>query len=147
LFPEPKDDLYGGSFWVLLRDAVRKDPNPSSMREILGFVGTELRKRGVELPAVNGKQAGAETPDPPKHPWGNDDPVALLSPRVLADRLGIPANDKRQRDNLRKRLEVWRKRNFDGGWIEIENRKPRDPQFLYPVGKAWPLIEDMKPTV
>lgn len=85
-----------------------------------------------------------QTPVPPKHPWGDDDPKTPFSPKALADRLGIPSDDEKQRDNLRKRLEEWRKRNFDGGWIEVENRKPRDPQFLYPIGKAWPLIEDMK---
>jgi len=38
----------------------------------------------------------------------SDDPNTLLSQATLADRLGIPANDRRRRDALRKRLEKWR---------------------------------------
>ena len=36
--------------------------------------------------------------------------------------------------------------SFDGGWIEVTNPKPREPRYLYPLGKVWPLIQDMKPS-
>lgn len=79
-----------------------------------------------------------------KHPWGDDDPENLISPSKLADRLGIPSDDRKVREALRKRLEAWRNANRDGGWIEVADRKPRQPGYLYPVGKVWPVIEDMK---
>jgi hypothetical protein len=75
----------------------------------------------------------------------SDDPDQLFSPAKLADRLGIPANDTKRRDAVRKRLEKWRKANLiDGGWIEVADPKPREPRYLYPLGKVWPVIEDMK---
>jgi hypothetical protein len=78
-----------------------------------------------------------------KHPWGGDDPEAPLSPAKIADRLGIPSDDS-QREALRKRLESWRKANLDGGWIETRDPKPREPRYLYPIGKVWSIVEDMK---
>jgi hypothetical protein len=77
---------------------------------------------------------------------GADDPDTPLSPAKLADRLGIPAGDARGREALRKRLESWRKKNLDGGWIEARDPKPREPKYLYPLGKVWPLIQDLKPS-
>ena len=78
------------------------------------------------------------------HPWGNDDPDIPLTPAKIADRLGIPAKDKRKRDTLRKRLEKWRRQNPKGGWIEDEQGGGRKVKYSYPIGKAWPVVEDMK---
>jgi hypothetical protein len=78
-----------------------------------------------------------------EYPWGGDDPEAPLSPAKIADRLGIPPDDS-QREALRKRLESWRKANLDGGWIETRDPKPREPRYLYPIGKVWPIVKDMK---
>ena len=75
-----------------------------------------------------------------------DDPDIPLSPAKLADRLGIPPDDRKAREALRKRLESWRKANLDGGWIGVEDPKPREPKYLYSVGKVWPLIEDLRPS-
>lgn len=75
-----------------------------------------------------------------------DDPDTPLSPAKLADRLGIPKSNAKGREALRKRLESWRKANPDGGWIEARDPKPREPKYLYPVGKVWPLIQDLKPS-
>ena len=75
-----------------------------------------------------------------------DDPATLLSPAKLAGRLSIPESDAKTREALRKRLESWRKANLDGGWIEARDPKPREPKYLYPLGKVWPLIQDLKPS-
>jgi hypothetical protein len=80
------------------------------------------------------------------HPWGNDDPQTPLSPAKLADRLGIPPSDAKAREALRGRLRGWRDATPDGGWIEVRDRKPKQAGYLYPVGKVWPVIEDMKPS-
>jgi hypothetical protein len=79
-----------------------------------------------------------------KYPWGNDDPDSPLSPTKLADRLGIPTDDKATRERLRSRLVSWRKANFDGGWKEIRDPKPREARYAYPVGVVWSLIEDLR---
>jgi len=79
-----------------------------------------------------------------KHPWGDDEPETLLSTAKLSDRLGIAENDRKKREAVRKRLESWRKANLDSGWIEPKDPKPREPKYLYPLGKVWPIIEDMK---
>lgn len=81
-----------------------------------------------------------------KHPWGDDDPETPLSPAKLADRLGIPKDDKKRREALRKRLENWRDHNKAGGWIEVADRKPKEAGYLYHLGKVWAVIEDMKPS-
>jgi hypothetical protein len=75
-----------------------------------------------------------------------DNPDELLSSAKLADRLGIPADDTKARENVRKQVDSWRKAHFDGGWIEVTNPKPRKPKYLYPLGKVWPLIEYLKPS-
>jgi len=86
-------------------------------------------------PSPQGDQRGAK-----------DDPDTPLSPAKLADRLGIPKDDSKARETLRKRLESWRKANLDGGWIEARDPKPREPRYLYPLGKVWSLIQDVKPS-
>ncbi len=81
-----------------------------------------------------------------KYPWGDDDPETPVTPAKLADRLGIPGDGKKAREALRKRLETWRNKNRDGGWVEVADRKPRQAGYLYPVGKIWPVVEDLKPS-
>jgi len=49
----------------------------------------------------------------------------------------------RQTEALRKRLERYR-RTHDEGYVEVANRKPRQPQFLYRLGDIRDIIEDMK---
>ena len=88
--------------------------------------------------------AAMQGADKSKHPWGDDDPETLLSPAKLADRLHIPPEDRKNRENLRGRLRTWRDANPGGGWIEVADRKAKQPGYLYPVGKVWTTIEDME---
>lgn len=71
-----------------------------------------------------------------------DDPDTPVSEAKLAERLGIAGDDNRRRV-LRERLKEWRRTN-DDGWIEVPNPKPREPRFLYQLGKVWPVVQDMK---
>ena len=82
--------------------------------------------------AERAKQADEELDDEP------------ITPAKLADRLGIPADDDKAREALRKRLESWRNNNRTGGWIEVADPKPRQPRYLYPLGTVWPIVKDMK---
>jgi len=66
--------------------------------------------------------------------FSDDQKVTLPA---LAKAYGL--SDK-QKERLRKRLEVWRKANIDGGWIERTERKPREPKYLYPFGKIKSIV-------
>jgi len=105
----------------------------------------------ADLPNGPNPQGGKSDDASEAHPRADqddtkDDPDTPLSPTKLADRLGIPKSDTKGREALRKRLEAWRKANLDGGWIEARDPKPREPRYLYPLGKVWPLIQDLKPS-
>jgi len=81
-----------------------------------------------------------------KHPWGDADPETPLTPENLADRLGIPTDDDKAREALRQRLRTWRKANLDGGWLEDQDAKHKQPKFYYRVGKVWDRIKDLRPS-
>ncbi len=53
----------------------------------------------------------------------------LYPPADLARMYGLTD----QVDAVRKRLGRWRKANLDGGWLEATDRKPKEPQFFYPL--------------
>jgi hypothetical protein len=91
-----------------------------------------------------GTTTAVEVEERSKHPWGDDDPDAPLSPAKIADRLGIPPADDKRRDALRQRLGKWRRENPKGGWIEDEQGGGRKVKYSYPIGKVWPVVEDMK---
>lgn len=47
-------------------------------------------------------------------------------------------------ERLRKRLERWRAKNLDGGWVEASDAASQEPRFLYPFGIARQQAERMK---
>jgi len=72
-----------------------------------------------------------------------DNPDQMLTPQRLADRAGIPEADKLARDSLRKTLEKWRRENISKqgtDWVEVADRKPREPGFLYRLGAVEHLL-------
>lgn len=69
------------------------------------------------------------------------DPSELVAMPELAKRGGL--GDK-QKERLRNRLKTWRQANLDGGWIENTEAKPREPKYLFPIGKVWPIVEAVK---
>lgn len=85
---------------------------------------------------IDGKPAGTTEATPDK----------LLSHSELADLLGIPKDDYKTRETLRKRLEAWKRRNLEGGWVEVKDAKPREPRYLYPAKAVWPAILNLKPS-
>lgn len=75
------------------------------------------------------------------------DPDQLLSPAALADYLGIPKDDRKRRDALRKQLEAWRNANPEGdGWIEVADRKPKEAGFFYRFGAVRHLLARFRPS-
>jgi hypothetical protein len=65
------------------------------------------------------------------------DDEAPLSPAKLAEVFGVPP------EALRKRLERFRHGHHDG-FVEVADRKPHEPQFLYRVKDVRPIMDDMK---
>lgn len=55
----------------------------------------------------------------------------------LAKRFGVPA------DNLRQRLKRWMK-THDDGWKEVNDRRPREPKYLYKVSAVMHIIEELQ---
>jgi len=49
------------------------------------------------------------------------------------------------KDALRKRLDRYRKSNLDG-WKENEDRRPREPKYLYQLKRVRSIIEDLRRT-
>ena len=115
---------------------------PALDLEILNMLEWGLSR----LITTPGKAAAVEDQDGDKHPWGDNDPDTPFPHAKIADRLSIPKADTRKREALRKRLEAWRKQFPTGGWVEAADRKGRQPKYLYPIGKVWHVIENMKPS-
>lgn len=66
------------------------------------------------------------------------DETGHLSPAAIARRFQV------DQGRLEGRLRRWRKSNLGGNWIENENRKPREPQFLYDVAAVREIIDALK---
>jgi len=104
------------------------------------FIGWEEWQRIADAAEL---LEGSEEAASNRGPQDND-PGLLLSVSGLAARLGIREDDAKTRDALRKRVEAWRGKSPDGGWIEVQDPKPNEPRYLYPLGKVWPFIKGMK---
>jgi hypothetical protein len=106
---------------------------------ITNELGSQLQRERVRITELspNGK-----------YPWGDDDPEAPFPPATLAHRLGIPTDDRKRREALRKRLESWRNDHPSSvaGWLEVGGAAGRNPKYIYKIGKVWSVIEDMKPS-
>jgi hypothetical protein len=88
------------------------------------LLGMAEKERGWNLVAGN-------NPPPPLL----DD--AMMAPSTLADRLG------RSRDAVRKALERWRlehPQETGRGWIEVSDRREKEPKYLYRVGSVREIV-------
>lgn len=65
------------------------------------------------------------------------DPTTLGSLSQLVEWYALSPG---QKERLRKRLEVWRRQNF-GEWVETQDAGPRDPRYLYPIGKVRAIVD------
>ncbi len=71
----------------------------------------------------------------------SDDPEQMVSPETIAKRYGL---DNRQKDRLRHKLTAWRSPANSTEWTEVQDRKPRQPAFLYRLGSIQHLIDAEK---
>lgn len=69
-------------------------------------------------------------------PASSLNPSSYLSATDLARHYGLP------QDVVRKRLDRWRARHFDG-WQEVTERKPREPKHRYQVAAVEGIITEM----
>jgi hypothetical protein len=73
--------------------------------------------------------AGVDLSVPSKEEW--------LSHSAIAARFGV------NQENLRKRLERWKKTHH-GDWKEIANPKPNESKYLFRLSAVLLTIQDMK---
>ena len=71
----------------------------------------------------------------------DDDLEQMVSPENIAKRYGFTS---KQKDRLRKKLMAWRQPGNSGEWIDVPDRKPRQPQYLYRLGSIRHLIDEVK---
>jgi len=119
-----------------------------AMESIEAFDANDLMARieheaGRAISTGTNKVPLVKNPGQGKHPWGDDDPDTPCTLDKLAVFLGIPENDKIGRERLRGRLRTWQK-NHPRDVVEVENRKPRQAGYLYPIGEVWPSVSDLK---
>lgn len=62
------------------------------------------------------------------------DETASMAPADIAQQFNLSP------EPLRKRLDRWRKTHHDG-WIEVTERKPREPLYLYRISAVRPVID------
>lgn len=63
----------------------------------------------------------------------------FFTSKSLAERYGIDP------ERLRKRLDRWRKSNLDvAGWREVEDRRPREPKYLYRESAVKPILDELQ---
>lgn len=110
-------------------------------RALLGIQTIVCRDAKNHPPVVKTEQPEPETPatvEPPaKQPTIDDN--AYLSPSKLAEIFSVPQNP------LEQRLKRWRQGHADG-WIENQERKPREPQYLYRVQTVRAVVKQLKTT-
>jgi hypothetical protein len=70
-----------------------------------------------------------------------DDSEDMVSTEIIAKRYGL---DGRQKDCLRHKLKAWRAPDNSTEWTEVQDRKPRQPAFLYRLGSIRHLIDVAK---
>lgn len=84
--------------------------------EVARDAAKELAQVAEERIADLGKEQTTGTASPPS---------GMLSARELAETNGVDP------ERLRKALERWRHKNLDDGWREVNDRRSREPRYLY----------------
>ena len=82
---------------------------------------------------------------PPAHRLADRD--GMYTAAQIADLLGIPPDDCRARDLVRKRLENWRAGRPQGDWWEREYPGPRTARYVYRLSAVWPVVVDLRRAV
>jgi hypothetical protein len=117
----------------------------SDLRRAADALGDCLRQARQGLPESRPPKepepGGVSPRDRDDLPDPDDDPQASMCPSDIACKYGVP------QEVLRKRLERWRHQNAGGGgkdWFEVQDRGPRQPQFMYRVGAVAEIIRQLQ---
>lgn len=84
------------------------------------------------------KYRQGDTANPPPERNVRLDEQAYYSYGRLAELYNI------DKDVLRKRLDRFRNENLNGGWKENEDRRPREPRYLYRLQDLKPLLAEIQ---
>ncbi|QKK08989.1 MAG: hypothetical protein HND58_13010 [Planctomycetota bacterium] len=73
-----------------------------------------------------------------KHELDGISETTFLSESDLATTFNI------RQSTLRGKLPGWRKSHMNNDWLAVQDRRPKDPHYLYRVLSIYPLIEDIR---
>jgi len=133
---DPSKGLRALERWAL--EAMRGPLPPPPQRAEDPSKGLRALERWA-LEAMRGQQASRPAPQEKRVEPEPKTEEAYLSASELATKYGVPPE---KRDALRKRLERLRRRSDD--YREVQNPKTHEARFLYRLGAALPLIEDLR---
>lgn len=146
-FIEPQEEWRGPLEQSLPGYHWPDDPDRAALERILMAAPINLRPadfNALALPIdrvvalLDIATVGANTLDP--HADTETGPIDEATSMSSAD---IARRNDLNSEALRKRLERWRK-THDEGWIEVSDRKPHEPQYLYRVGAVQHILDDLK---
>ena len=122
--------------------AVHRDSVTAGILERLDRIAQAVETIGTDARPLR-VIAQSETGDVlPAHRLADRD--GMYTAAQIADLLGIPPDDLRARDLVRKRLENWRAGRPQGDWWEREYPGPRTARYVYRLSAVWAVVEDLQ---
>jgi len=121
--------------------AVHSDSVTTAVIEKLDRIAQAVETLGTDarpLRVITQQSGGV----PPAHRLDDND--GMYTAAQIADLLGIPPDDSRTRDLVRKRLENWRAGRPAVDWWEREYPGPRTARYVYRLSAVWSEVEDLR---
>ena len=100
-------------------------------------------RRGENWPEVSSLIDGSVDPASPEAPSSNIPSNAMLDEQAWYPHARFAEAFNVDREALRKRLDRYRKHNFDG-WKANEDRRPREPGYLYQLRAVKTVVEELR---
>jgi len=121
--------------------AVHSDSVTTAVIEKLDRIAQAVETLGTDARPLRviAQQSGGV---PPAHRLDDND--GMYTAAQIADLLGIPPDDSRTRDLVRKRLENWRAGRPAVDWWEREYPGPRTARYVYRLSAVWSEVEDLR---
>lgn len=134
---------------VRLQSVFEAPPAPVSYMTLGACVEQELRviEQSTPLTRVGTSQeaesGSVETERPSREPNSDAGAANSESGRGLLSCADLAATFGVDQERLRGRLKRWQRTCFTG-WVEVTDRGPRDPQYLYHVSSVMPIIRALQ---
>jgi hypothetical protein len=100
-------------------------------------------RRGEKWQEVSSLIDGSVDPASPEAPSSNIPSNAMLDEQAWYPHARFAEAFNVDREALRKRLDRYRKHNFDG-WKANEDRRPREPGYLYQLRAVKTVVEELR---